>query len=224
MPEEIYSPEVKDIISYKPVWIVRNGNMLFLGIMLLMLSVSFIVRYPDIVQAKAVLTSINAPKEVKVKTGGLLVSLKVQEGDKVHSNEILGFLESTASHQKLISLDSILQKMNSSVLSGDISSAVNIFEGFPKSTSDLGEVSADMVSFSTAYRQFSQYLNAGYFLRRRNMLASDLTYLNKLHSFLMQQKQMQEQDLGLAETTLNANRFLDSNKIISAKEYRDEQS
>ena len=56
------------------------------------------------------------------------------------------------------------------------------------------------------------------------MLSSDITYLQRLHAYLLQQKRMQTQDVALAQKSLDANRSLDSDRVISPLDYRNEQS
>jgi len=70
----LLSHEVREIISYKPVWIVRNGIMLFLIIICLLISVTFFISYPDIVNASATVVPVNAPKPIIAKTGGRLIN------------------------------------------------------------------------------------------------------------------------------------------------------
>jgi hypothetical protein len=65
---KLLSTEVQEIISQKPSWIVRNGIVLFLVIIAAMLVTTFFISYPDVVNANATFTSLNAPKESKSKS------------------------------------------------------------------------------------------------------------------------------------------------------------
>lgn len=94
---EIFSHEVRDIISYKPAWIVRNGIWLFLIILLSILSATFFIKYPDVVYANAKLVSVNRPKEVRLWRKGRLVHLYVKEGQVVHEGDSLGVFENVPS-------------------------------------------------------------------------------------------------------------------------------
>ena len=85
---KLLSTEVQEIISNKPNWILRNGITLFFLIITCLVSLTFFISYPDIVNGKAKLTSINAPKEVKTKTEGKLIKLFATEGKQVKQNEI----------------------------------------------------------------------------------------------------------------------------------------
>ncbi len=224
MPQEIYSADIREIIAYKPVWIVRHGIMLFLFILLAMVGVSVIVQYPDVVQANATLTSINAPREVKAKSGGLLVKLLVKEGDEVKQNQPLGFLESTGAHEDVLKISSTFHRMLGLIDAGNEGKAIETFDQCGSSSMQLGELSAGLVEFDKTFRDFKQYLNTGYFTRRRAMLRTDVGYLKKLKLILQQQKKMQQQDVDLAKTSLDAQSSLDRDRVISRLDYRNEQS
>jgi hypothetical protein len=45
---KLLSTEVQEIISQKPSWIVRNGMVLFLAIIVAMLATTFFISYPDV--------------------------------------------------------------------------------------------------------------------------------------------------------------------------------
>ena len=49
--DRIYSHEVREIISSKPVWIVRNGIAMFFIIIGLLFALTFFIQYPDIIKA-----------------------------------------------------------------------------------------------------------------------------------------------------------------------------
>ena len=108
---KLLSNEVQEIISYRPVWILRNGITLFFLIIICLIASTFFISYPDVVQAKAMLTSINAPKEVKTKTEGKLIKLHAVEGKYVKQNELLGFMESRANHYEVISLSEAIDSL-----------------------------------------------------------------------------------------------------------------
>jgi len=99
----LLSHEVREIISYKPVWIVRNGIMLFLIIICLLISVTFFISYPDIVNASATVVPVNAPKPIIAKTGGRLIKLFKTDGVNCNKIEEIPVLF-TKSHNSFIHL------------------------------------------------------------------------------------------------------------------------
>ena len=50
---ELISDDVKEIISYRPHWIIRKGNVVFFAILLSMLAATWVIKYPDVVQGAA---------------------------------------------------------------------------------------------------------------------------------------------------------------------------
>lgn len=213
--------EIEEIISRKPPFLVRWGISVLFLISLALLGISWFIKYPDIVVASATLNSINAPKEVVVQVNGKLVKLFASEGKTVKANEVLGYMESTASHDEVILLSTLLDSVNGLVArnqTGEIPGVLSV------SMNNLGELQAAYQTFAQAFSAFSNYLNNGFYLRKRSMLNNDMNYLHRLHSTLLEQKNLLQQDLSLTDTTFKAQQLLKQEKVISAMDYRNEKS
>jgi HlyD family secretion protein len=217
----ILSNEVQEIISHKPNWIVRNGILLFFLIITILIVSTFFISYPDVVNANAKFTSINAPKEVKTKTEGKLVKLWAAEGMLVQQNDLLGFIESRASYHEVISLSQWVDTIESILKTGSCE-YLSKYELI--SYENLGELQPSFQTFMQGFSLFNQYLADGYFLKRKRMLKADIDYFQQLHNNLLQQRLMQQEDLSLAQQTLDANKTLDADKVISPLDYRNEKS
>lgn len=221
-PAEHYSHEVTDIISARPAWIVRNGISLFFIILMLTAASTYFIKYPDVVQATAKLTSANAPKEVKLLSQNRLVSLQVKEQQQVEKGQILGLLESNASPTAVLFIDSILH-----IVKGQTSGSIYLLDkisGTALKDANLGELQSAYQIFSAALQNYKQYGNGGYFLRKRAMLFSDITYLDKLNKYLLQQKNIHVKDLDLSKRNYEANQSLSQDKVIADLEMRQEES
>ncbi len=217
---KLLSTEVQEIISQKPSWIVRNGIVLFLIIIVVLLGATFFINYPDVVNANATLISVNAPKEIKAKTEGRLVKLSVREGQFVDKNDIIGFIESRAVHNEVISLSNLIDTLQRV--------AENNTERLPyfitNSYKNLGEVQPSYQIFMQAFSTFRQYISSGYYLRKKNMLQADIIFLQKLHTNLAKQKVMHEEDLSLSDQNFAASKSLSNDKVIADVEFRNEKS
>ena len=217
---KLFSTEVQEIISQKPVWIVRNGIVVFLLITIAIITISFFIQYPDIVNANAALISVNAPKEIKAKSDGRLVKLLVKEGQHVEQNDIIGFVESRALHNEVISLSSLLNiiEFSAEKNSERLPSLLN------SDYKNLGELQPSYQTFMQAFNTFCQYISSGYYLRKKRMLKADLIFLQKLHDNLNTQKVMQMEDLDLADKNFAASKSLSNDKVIADVEFRNEKS
>jgi multidrug efflux pump subunit AcrA (membrane-fusion protein) len=214
---KLLSTEVQEIISQKPSWIVRNGIILFLGIIGLMIATTFFISYPDVVNANATFTSLNTPKEVKARAEGKLVKLSVAEGKVVAQNEVIGFVESRAMHDEVIALSDWINNVQSKIEYNELLTLPNDYK-------NLGEVQQAYQTFMQAHTTYKQYLRSGFYKQKQNMLLEDLSYLQRLHGNLEEQKRMQQEDLGLANKTYDANKKLSDEKVIADVEFRNEKS
>ena len=217
--------EIDDIISKRPPFIVRWGTTFFFLLLLLIGLISWFIQYPDIITAKAKLTSINPPKAIVAKLDGQLVKLSVKEGEIVSKNQVLGYIESTANAATVLYLSHILDSLqdtlnhNNAELIKDYFSAALI-----KSQSELGELQQAYQTFIQSFVLFRSYLERGFYLNKKGLLKKDMVRLNRLNENLYQQKELQEQDLSLAQKTFNANEQLKNENVISAFDYRNESS
>ena len=216
-----YGSEVDEIISHRPPWIIRWGTLLFFFFLLVIGVICWFINYPDIVTAQATLTSINAPKPVITTINGKLIKINVQENDAVKQNQVLGYLESTANHQEVLRLanniDSIQQLLDNNHTE-QIGRFCNLSEN------RLGELQLPYQTFSQAFLNFTNYLSNGFYLRKKNMLKKDKGNLEKLHTNLLSQKELQEQDLELSQQSFDANQSLRDKKVLAELDYNDEKS
>jgi len=216
-----YGNEVEEIISHRPPWIIRWGTLCFFFFLLVIGVICWFIKYPDIVTAQATLTSINAPKPVITTINAKLIKINVQENDLVKQNQVLGYLESTANHKEVLQLaaniDSIQQALGHN-------HTEQIGQFFNLSENQLGELQIPYQTFSQAFLNFTGYLSNGFYLKKKNMLLTDKSNLEKLHSNLLNQKELEEQDVELSQKTFNANQTLRDKKVLAELDYNDEKS
>lgn len=216
---------VQELISNKPGFLIRWGITIFLLILIAIIAATWFIQYPDVVVAKAKLTSLNAPKAIVTKSDGQLVKLTAKEGDMVHKDEVIGFLESTADAETVIHLLSSVQ-----ILQNDLN------QNYPEKINNspvwsltafqnnLGELQQPYQTFNQSLILFRSYLSSGFYLKKKIMLQKDMSALVRLNANLYEQKKLQEEDLSLSQQTFNANEQLKKDSVISQFDYRNESS
>jgi len=217
----IRSEAVSEIILNKPGFLVRHGISVFFIVLLLILAACWFIQYPDIVTAQAKLNSINAPKAVVAKTDGKLIKLNVAENDKVYAGEIIGYIESTAKHESVLKLSLYLDTLSNLLLQKQDEKLLQVKN---RTFNDLGELQQAYQTFTESFTTFSNYISDGFYLKKKNMLMIDMEMLKEQHQNLLDQKQLQENDLALAQKTFDMNDTLKKQKVISDLEYRNEKS
>jgi len=218
---QLRSEKAQEILSRQPGFLEKWALWLFLGLLLLVIGGTWFIRYPDIIEADATLSSANAPKEIVIRQDGKLTRLFVTNDSTVSQGQIIGYIESTADHLSVIALDGQLKQAKSLLQQGRTEKVSGIFG---KGYSGLGSLQTPYQQFMTAWLQFDDYLVNGYYYKRKNSLYDDLAFLQKMHQSLEEQRRLMQQDLSLTRETAEANDTLFRDSVISRQDLRDQKS
>ncbi len=88
--------KLMDLIGHPPGWLLQSGIGLLGCITILLLWITWFIRYPDVIEAQIVLTSSNPPIEIHLRQTGMIDTLLVRDGDTVVEGQHLGYLDQTA--------------------------------------------------------------------------------------------------------------------------------
>lgn len=216
-----YGNEIEDIISNKLPPVIQWGTVYFSLILLLTASISWFIRYPDIIKTSAKLVSINAPKPVITNVSGKLIKLNTHENENVKKNQVLGFMESTADPEEVLELSAKVDTIQI-LLNTNYHELIPGY--FKKPYSQLGELQAPYQTFTQAFLKYKDYMGHGFYLHKKKMLETDLNNLVKLHNNLLGQKKLIGQDLTLSQQQFKANLTLWEKEVISKSDYQNEKS
>jgi multidrug resistance efflux pump len=213
--DELVSDEINEVISYRPHWIVRKGNVFFLLIILFLLSLTWFIKYPDIVNGTARLVALNPPKLISSKAEGKLLRLFVINEQQVHKGEHLGYMENTAEYKQVMKLQNWIDETVSATQNNKYD--ILITNPVPV-LFYLGELQAGYHEFQNQLEATKQTLANGYYQRKRNALGKDLQYLASLKNNTNQQKELLEQDQQLQQKEYSAYESLAKDKVIAPLE------
>ncbi|MGN6395265.1 MAG: HlyD family secretion protein [Mucilaginibacter sp.] len=219
--ETRHTDEMQDIIGAAPSWLLRWGISLFFGILVLIVVLGALIKYPDIVNAQLKVDSPNSPKPVVAKVSGKLVQLLVSENRPVKADEPLAYLESTADHAKALFLLSNLKKLQQQVLQGKPAD-----DAFISSTDNtqLGELQSAFQVFSQEYLTYKSTVGNGFLIKKKGYLQNDLVNLNKQQQQLASQKSNEQKDFALANEEYEMHKKLAQQKVETKAELRQEES
>jgi multidrug efflux pump subunit AcrA (membrane-fusion protein) len=220
MPE-LRSSEVNEVLSKPPAWLIRWGITVFFFVLLLMLAVTWFIRYPDLVSGNLKIVSQNLPKSVIAKTDGKLVKLIVTDGQIAHQGQKIAYLESTANHDEVFILSNLTDSLVILTTKDNLSKAYNI--DIP-SFFQLGELQKSYQVFQETFTRVKSFVGNGTYLQKRKMLENDFAQLNSLQSNLKNQLQNNQKDLALAEDELESQKRLQEKGYVSKNDYRQAMS
>src|ERR1035437_343682 len=216
-----HTDDMQDIITAVPSWLLRWGITLFFGILVLIVGLSALIRYPDIVKAQLKIGSPNAPKPIVSKISGKLVKLLVTENETVKAGQPLAYLESTANHDKVLTLLTNLKQIQQQALQNKpinnklFNQADNI---------QFGELQAAYQTFYGEYLTYISSVNNDFLVKKRAYLLNDLTYLSRQQQQLSAQKAIEQKDFGLAGDEYEMHKKLEQQKVETQAELRTEES
>ena len=136
---ELRSEDVQEILGTPPHWLVRWGTAIVVVGFGLMLCAAWFIRYPDVVEAKVVITTIIPPVDVVARANGR-IRLLVPDKKSVQNNELLAVLQSTADYNDVLNLDMTVDAWQRS----DLDSLKLVT---PVRNLTLGDVQADYADF-----------------------------------------------------------------------------
>lgn len=212
---------VENIILKKPGFLIQWGLYIVFFVLISVLSVSWFIQYPDIITGRATIIARNTPKEILCRREGRLQNLFFKNGDTVKQNDIIGFIESTANPDLILELNKKLTLLLKNLKNNKPVSFTNFILG---GLDGLGELQADCQQFLTAFQQYSDYTNDGYFVKRKGVLEGDLAYLQLNTMIIEEQKKLLEEDLKLTRESYDSYEKLFKDRVISKQDYRNEQS
>ena len=104
------SNEVQEILTKIPSWMIRWGNTLILVFILLILFISWLIKYPDILSAQAIITTDIPPENIVAKTNGKIKRLMVQDKQNVSEGQVLAVIENNAKFEDVILLEKLMHE------------------------------------------------------------------------------------------------------------------
>jgi HlyD family secretion protein len=216
-----HTDEMQDIITKVPSWLLRWGITLFFVILLLIVGLAALIRYPDLVKAQLKIDSPNSSKPVVAKINGKLVKLLATENIPVKAGEPLGYIESTANHEQVLSLLSNLHLIQQRALQYGLPVNLSIPND---SNNQLGELQAAYQVFFQEYIIYKSSVENGYLLKKKIYLQKDLAGLIQQQSQLNAQKVLQQKDFQLGQDEYDMHRTLAVEKVETPAELRQQES
>lgn len=214
---ELRSDEVQDILTKVPHWMIRWGNLLFLLLIVLVLVISWFIKYPDVVVSEALITTEVPPQKEFAQISGKIEAILVEDNQLVEPNAVLAVLESTADYEDVFKLKSIIETtgINGQSFYFPLDSLPNLF---------LGRIQTAYALFENSYRQY--VINKEYqpFTNESAANLYTITEMSLRLENLKSQREMKEKSMEYAVKTLGRQKQLYDSGFISPQAWDDAQN
>jgi multidrug resistance efflux pump len=209
---ELRSEEVQEILTKVPSRIIRYGNTVFLLIILLLLFLSWFVKYPDIIVSQGIITTAVPPQKEYSKITATLQHVLIENDQEVQSGEVIAVLENAASYKDVLLLEKVLDT---------ISYEKNNFQ-FPVDRLPilfLGDLEIPFAVFENAYIQYRLNIDLQPF--DNDQLANESTRIQLQAQLgnMLSRKRIQQTELDFKKKELDRHKTLFEKGVIAAQEY-----
>lgn len=213
-PSDIRLNEQNDleaIIGHPPGWALRWGMTVLFGVLGLLLLIAWLVRYPDIVEARAVLTTEHPPIRMVAKASGALAELRVKDGQSVQAKEIIGVLDNPAKLEDIERLEIFLENLSEN--RPDSYLAIDA----PKQL-QLGNLEAMHAQFSQRFSELKHFLEQDINYLKISNLRKQILEIERLNRSLERQTAILAEEVEVAHAGFARDSILLSQNSLSELE------
>ncbi|HIC8924017.1 HlyD family secretion protein [Elizabethkingia anophelis] len=212
---ELRSEGVQDILTRPPHWMIRWGNTLIFIILLLILLMSYIIKYPEFVPSQVVISTQNPPEKLESRINSKIEALFVKDHQVVTKGQQLLILQSTARYQDVLKLRDIVNNLDNRQL-----------ENFPLGETSgfkLGEVQGDYNAFAKALTDEQLYTRLQPYAPDNIAAEQSLSESRNRIQALQQQKRLEQAKYELSKKEFERSQQLYNQGVISASELDQER-
>lgn len=199
----------KEVLEKVPSWIITWGNSIFFFFIIILITISAIIRYPDIVSTQVEITSNHPPVYLVSKVNGRVTELKISDGSIVNKDEWLAIIENSAKSSDMKRIDSIITFAGNDKLEID-----QIPYGLK-----LGEVQS---YYNTYIKTLNQYKYFNKYKPQLVGISSNQDRINNVNTTqgeFYNQKEIAFKEYELKKKEFNRNRELFEQGVISKNEF-----
>lgn len=210
----IRSEEINEILTATPKWIFRWGISVVFILIAVGITLSYFIKYPDVLPADITVTTLNPPVTLVAKNSGKLTHLFVKDKQEVKAGELIGVIENTASYTDVLYLLDYATQVAGQLKLNDTLSILMV-----KDSLRTGEITPYYLQFLKSVKDLNLYKSINAFPMQIALLKKDLVnYKSLLAKYQLQQK-INDEQLQLAAIDLSRDQLLVDQKAISAREF-----
>jgi multidrug efflux pump subunit AcrA (membrane-fusion protein) len=206
---ELRSEEVQEILTRVPHWLIRWGSVLIFTILLMLLLVSWIVKYPDIVNCEIVITTNTPPQKLIAKTSGKIEAILINDKTTIFKNTPIAVIENSANYKDVFLLKSITDTINIKK---------NDFPFEILQSAQLGDIESNFAVFQKEYSVDKLNRHLQPFKVDGTALGMEAIQLRERLILLESQKSINQNELELTKLDLDRYQTLFNKGIIASQE------
>lgn len=211
--DNFYSEEAHAILGKSPDWVIRWGITIVFCIFANILLGCCFVKYPAIVEAPSVITTMNPPADLISRHDGLIDSLYVTDGEFVNTGNLVAVLKSASNWDDIEKLANSFKRLSQYSIDNYIAE-LWIYDNY-----QLGELQPAFSNFQCKISSYKDYLETNHIEQKKQLLYLQIIKNKEYYHKLQQQRDFLIQDLAYTRRSVERDSLLLSSDAIAVADY-----
>lgn len=215
----IRSEEVQEVLSHVPSWMIRWGISLILGLIVMVLVLSWFIKYPEVINGSINITTETTPIKLTAQINGRIQKLHVKNGDVVAKGEPIAVLENPLNEKAVLHLEHLMDTFQLHFKNDSL----GVFH-FSLPLPNFGDLQETVNRFrSVGQEYFSRKYNS-YVTDRIDNVNQQIVHHNSLRRILTSQMSRSEKEMRNANEKFETDKKLYEKGVIAKMEFFEEQT
>ncbi|GHV56199.1 hemolysin [Bacteroidia bacterium] len=214
---ELRSEEFQEVLGNVPPWILRWGITLIALILLLLLTGSVVIQYPDTISARIVLTGSIPPATVTARASGKLKELFVRDNQAVNAGDYLAVIDNPARTEDVLKLKAFVDGFAGR-------DAINRVSTLPPRDLRLGTLQTAYSNFYITLFNWMEYNRLLYYPQKIRLTKDRIVQYEEQYRNLQRQQTLTKEQFVLNRNQFRRDSTLFSAGVISREEFEKSQN
>lgn len=212
---ELRSESVQDILTQPPHWMIRWGNTIIFIILLLILGMSYVIKYPEFIPAPIVVTSQNPPEKLEARINSKIEKIFIKDHQEVKKNQVLMVMQSAANYNDILELKKLVDSISPNQLGS--------FPVHQSSHFKLGELQGDYNNFAKAFQDEELFTRLQPYAPESLAANQSLSEYRMRILTMKQQKSLEQAKYEITKKSYQRSQELFNQGVIAAMELENEK-
>ncbi len=212
---EEHGEQVREILNRPPHWLISTGSTLVFIAVVFLFGLSFYIKYPDVLNARITITTPHPAVNLVAKSSGRIQHIFVRDNALLSKGEKIAILENAANADEVFLLKQTLKEIG-------LKNLGKIPRKLPPLTA-LGSVQNYYSDFLRKHAAYFSHLHLFSKNQKIRVLQTQVASFQQQLQNLQTQRHSLEDEVSLMQKSVDRNKVLFQNGVISAAEWEEKQ-
>ncbi|GHV57607.1 hemolysin [Bacteroidia bacterium] len=214
---ELRSEEFQEVLGDTPPWMLRWGIILIALIVVVFLTGSALIKYPDVISSRIILTGSIPPAAVTARATGKLNQLFVRDNQTVHTGDYLAVIDNPARTEDVLKLKAFMEGFAGR-------DAINCVSTLPPQDLQLGTLQTTYSNFYITLFNYLEYNRLLYYPKKIQIMKDRILQYEEQYQNLQRQQTLTKEQFLLNQSQFRRDSVLFSTGVISQEELEKSQN